>query len=198
MTEESTRAEPSLAPSEPTLPEKKRHILRYILCSCIALLSGMFGGATWLLTSESGLHFTVFTLPKLVDVQVRSDALSGSILGGFSARNLNIHTPTSDWHISQMRLAWQPRQLLNAHLHINEIALGDIHLTSHPQPDKSNTPPTLPESLDLPFSITLDNISMGQFTQNTQHESYIKGVQLSYTFNHQNVHIGRTAQGKFV
>ena len=186
MTEESTRAEPSLAPSEPTLPKKKRHILRYILCSCIALLSGMFGGATWLLTSESGLHFTVFTLPKLVDVQVRSDALSGSILGGFSARNLNIHTPTSDWRISQMRLAWQPRQLLNAHLHINEIALGDIHLTSHPQPDKSNTPPTLPESLDLPFSITLDNISIGQFTQNTQHESYIKGIQLSYTFNHQN------------
>ena len=177
----SIKTETQVAPKK-----KKYRLLKYTLGGLVIMLGSMTGGATWLLNTESGLHFAVFKLPQYAQINIAADTLSGSILGGFSAQNLRIQTPSSDLDFSNLHFAWQPRELLHAHLHINDLSVGDIHITNKPHPKEPSKPATLPETLDLPISINVDKLSVGQLTIDKQTDAYLKGAVASYTFDHKN------------
>ncbi len=186
MTEQ--KIDPILPKTESPKPlknKKKYRFLRYTLGGLLVLMGGAGMGATWLLNSESGLRFALFRLPQYANVHIQAEQLSGTILDGFYAKNMYIQTDTAEITLSQLQVAWQPRQLWQKHLHITELNVGDIHLNSKPQPDKPTEPAVLPDSLDLPISISLDKLSIGKFTQEKQTEAYLKGAVLQYQFDHQ-------------
>ncbi|MDK4688482.1 translocation/assembly module TamB domain-containing protein [Kingella negevensis] len=185
MTQETEQ--PPITQPENSSPKKpkKRRLLKYTLGGLIVLIGGAGAGATWLLNTENGLHYAVYKLPRYANVNITSKTLSGSILGGFTADTLRIETESSDLDISSLNFQWQPRELKNFHLHINRLAVGDIHITSKPTPPKTDSPPPqLPDSVDIPLTVTADVLEVGKITQGKKNTEILGGIRAAYTFDH--------------
>ena len=188
MTEQSPpqpQATPAVSPSAKKT-KKPRRLLKYTLGAVIVLLGASAGGAAWLLNTNSGLRFAVYQLPKLADIQITSKTLTGSILQGINADELRIITPSADIDISSLYFQWQPSQLWQRHLHINQINAGDIHIQSKPTPPQPKSPPPdEPTSISLPLTIALDNLTINSITQGKNHTEILRQAQASYIYNHQ-------------
>ena len=188
MTEQSSpqpQATPAVSPSAKKT-KKPRRLLKYTLGAVIILLGASAGGAAWLLNTNSGLRFAVYQLPKLADIQITSQTLTGSVLQGINADELRIITPSADIDISSLYFQWQPSQLWQRHLHINQINAGDIHIQSKPTPPQPKSPrPDAPTSISLPISIALDNLTINSITQGKNHTEILRQAQASYIYNHQ-------------
>ena len=188
MTEQSSpqpQATPAVSPSAKKT-KKPRRLLKYTLGAVIVLLGASAGGAAWLLNTNSGLRFAVYQLPKLADIQITSQTLTGSVLQGINADELRIITPSADIDISSLYFQWQPSQLWQRHLHINQINAGDIHIQSKPTPPQPKSPrPDAPTSISLPISIALDNLTINSITQGKNHTEILRQAQASYIYNHQ-------------
>ena len=188
MTEQSPpqpQATPAVSPSAKKT-KKPRRLLKYTLGAVIILLGASAGGAAWLLNTNSGLRFAVYQLPKLADVHITSKTLTGSVLQGIKADELRIITPSADIDISSLYFQWQPSQLWQRHLHINQINAGDIHIQSKPTPPQPKSPrPDAPTSISLQLTIALDNLTINSITQGKNHTEILRQAQASYIYNHQ-------------
>ena len=183
MTEQSSpqpQATPAVSPSAKKT-KKPRRLLKYTLGAVIVLLGASAGGAAWLLNTNSGLRFAVYQLPKLADIHITSETLTGSVLQGINADELRIITPSADIDISSLYFQWQPSELWQRHLHINQINAGDIHIQSKPTPPQPKSPrPDAPTSISLPISIALDNLTINSITQGKNHTEILRQAQVSY------------------
>ena len=187
MTEQSSpqpQATPAVSPSAKN-PKKPRRLLKYTLGAVIILLGASAGGAAWLLNTNSGLRFAVYQLPKLADIQITSKTLTGSVLQGINADELRIITPSADIDISTLYFQWQPSQLWQRHLHINQINAGDVHIQSKPTPPQpKGEPVSEPDSISLPMTIALDNLTINSITQGKRKTELVRQVQASYVYDH--------------
>ena len=187
MTEQSPpqpQATPAVSPSAKKT-KKPRRLLKYTLGAVIVLLGASAGGAAWLLNTNSGLRFAVYQLPKLADIQITSKTLTGSILQGINADELRIITPSADIDISSLYFQWQPSQLWQRHLHINQINAGDVHIQSKPTPPQpKGEPVSEPDSISLPITIALDNLTINSITQGKRKTELVRQVQASYVYDH--------------
>ena len=168
-----------------TAPKKKRRLLKYTLGGIVLLLGAAAGGAYWLVGTESGLRFAAFGLPQYAGINT-AGTVSGSIWGGFSARNLRVGTPSADIEISSLDFRWQPRELWHVHLHINEISAGNVHFQSKPtppEPEKAYTPKE-PDSLTLPLSVALDKLAVASLTQGKKKTEILRDARLAYAYDH--------------
>nr|WP_314228017.1 translocation/assembly module TamB domain-containing protein [uncultured Kingella sp.] len=189
MTQPQTQATPTAPAPQSPKPRKKsktRRLLKYTFGAVVVLLGASAGGAAWLLNTNSGLRFAVYQLPKLADVHITSKTLTGSVLQGINADELRIITPSADIDISTLYFQWQPSQLWQRHLHINQINAGDVHIQSKPTPPQPKSPrPDAPTSISLPISIALDNLTINSITQGKNHTEILRQAQASYIYNHQ-------------
>ena len=180
---------PAVSPSPSPAPQKTkkpRRLLKYTFGAVIILLGASAGGAAWLLNTNSGLRFAVYQLPKLADVRITSKTLTGSVLQGINADELRIITPSADIDISSLYFQWQPSQLWQRHLHINQINAGDVHIQSKPTPPQpKGEPVNEPDSISLPITIALDNLTINSITQGKNHIEILRQAQASYIYNHQ-------------
>ena len=172
-------------PENTPRPPKKCRLLKYTLGGLVVLLGGVASGAYWLLNTESGLRFAVYKLPTYANVHITSNTLSGSILGGFTADQIRIQTPKSDLDISQLNFQWQPRELLQSHLHIMRLAAGNIHITpKKTPPEPQSEPPQMPDSISFPLTIVLDSLEVGKITQGDDKTEIISSTHASYVYDH--------------
>nr|WP_314486304.1 translocation/assembly module TamB domain-containing protein [uncultured Kingella sp.] len=179
---------PVVSPSPSPAPQKtkkSRRLLKYTLGTVIILLGASAGGAAWLLNTNSGLRFAVYQLPKLADVHITSKTLTGSVLQGINADELRIITPSADIDISTLYFQWQPSELWQRHLHINQINAGNVHIQSKPTPPQpKGEPMSEPDSISLPMTIALDNLTINSITQDKRKTELVRQVQASYVYDH--------------
>ena len=181
---ENLAVSPSPSPA-PQKTKKPRRLLKYTLGAVIILLGASVGGAAWLLNTNSGLRFAVYQLPKLADVHITSKTLTGSVLQGINADELRIITPSADIDISTLYFQWQPSELWQRHLHINQINAGDVHIQSKPTPPQpKGEPMSEPDSISLPMTIALDNLTINSITQDKRKTELVRQVQASYVYDH--------------
>lgn len=174
---------------------KKRRWLRYSAISALLLGIGVLSGGYWLLGTQSGLQFAVHQLPQLGGIKIQSEHLNGSIWHGFSGENLVIQTASADIAIDDVKLAWQARDLFDRHLHINELAIGNMRLKSKPTPPEPNKKPTgLPKRIALPVTVVAEKISIGEIksvsesvTEDVRQTEnlIIRGADARYVYDHQ-------------
>lgn len=185
---------PETTPELPAAPKKKRRILRRLIAAGLIGIGGMAAASVWLLGSNSGLRFAVHTLPQLGGIRIETDNLQGSMWHGFSADNIRLRSEYTDADISRLQLAWQPRELLNRHLHINALIIGDTELGSRSRPPQSDdTPAVLPDSIRLPFTVAIDRLETGSLktynaaaAEDRQTRSeWLRGGQATFAYDHQ-------------
>lgn len=186
MTDHTDSPKPNIS-ATPKTHAKKRRWLAYSALGGLAVACGLLGGTYWLLTTESGLHFAVHQLPKLGDIHIQSKKLNGSLWHGFAGEDWLVQTPSADLEIDHLYLQWRGEDLWHKHLHINELAIGNMRIQSKPTPPKAEKTTQQPEHFDLPFTVLAEKISIGEIisvADGKQPENVLlRGADLRYVYD---------------
>lgn len=173
-------------PETPPEPQRRRplRILAWGLLCLLAVLASLIG---WIIGTESGLRFGLYKIPSWFGIQISSQSLQGTLLKGFHGKDWLIETDSADVKISSFRFHWQPAELFQPSLHINEIVAGDIAVVAKLSPPKEKTPyKGLPDSIDLPVPVYIDRLETGQISVGISFDKqtlYIKRIQTAYRYD---------------
>lgn len=174
-------------PSEKTRTGKSpaRRLLKTVLWSSVLLSASSAGFLYWLAATESGLRFSLYTLPELGGVKISSKTLKGTLWHGFSGEDWRIETPSADLTVSGLGLQWQPQELFSdGLLHIRHLSVGDLHITAKPTPPKEEYPAKLPESISLPLAVKLDKLSIGKISSGKAGNTFLLRAEAAYDYDH--------------
>lgn len=174
-------------PSEKTRAGKSpaRRLLKTVLWSSVLLSASSAGFLYWLAATESGLRFSLYTLPELGGVKISSKTLKGTLWHGFSGEDWRIETPSADLTVSGLGLQWQPQELFSdGLLHIRHLSVGDLHITAKPTPPKEEHPAKLPESISLPLAVKLDKLSIGKISSGKADNTFLFRAEAAYDYDH--------------
>lgn len=132
----------------------------------LPLLAGatLLGGATWLTTSDSGLHSALDLARRASGGQLQFEQASGRLIGPLSIASLRWQGADRQVEASGIRFDWSPAALLRGELRIAELAIDTLAITQPP----SSTPAVLPGDLQLPVSLAVGRLSLGQLHLNGQ------------------------------
>lgn len=190
MTEQAAMPNNTLQSSvsnEPTtkVPRQghKKKWLKAILWSTVLLVIILFSLASWLVGTQSGLRFGVFTLSKCFGLNVSADELKGSLWQGFSGKNIHFAHRNFDLSLEKIQLNWNNREIWQRHLHIRLLDVGNINYIGHSEPS-TKPAPTLPRNIKLPISVSVDTIQLGGFSVGKKHHPILAASQANYRYDH--------------
>jgi len=123
----------------------------------IATSALTLAGAWWWAGSEGSLATALRWAPWTA---LSTEGVSGSLRHGGQARRLAWQSPTLQLEATQVTLRWQAQALLSRRLHIEQLAVGSLLITSGSSTPAREAGP--PASLRLPLPVTLDDFSVGQ------------------------------------
>lgn len=165
-------------------PKKSGRWWKIPLALAVPAALALAGAAAWIVSTESGLRFGLYRLPKIAGVTIQSETLNGTLLKGFEGSNWTIETPTVDLEINRIGLQWQPEALRQRLLHINRITVGDIHIAaSRSALPQEKTASALPKSVDLPVAVQVDSIVVGKITSGTEDNELVSMAEAAYRYD---------------
>jgi translocation and assembly module TamB len=117
----------------------------------------LLGGVVWWAGSDGSLPRALQVAQRFLPADQRlafSDA-QGSITGGGSIGRLQWSKPGITVTVEDLRLDWSLRQLFARDLQMRTLAARNVHLRLTQQPDKPDTPFTMPADVSLPIKLTV-------------------------------------------
>ena len=107
----------------------------------------------WLLYSPSGLHWIAAAANRWNGATIQLSGVHGT-LHDLHIENIRFTSDELELTLRDLRLDWNPAQLLQQRVSINRLALTAIHIKQ--QAAETESPPRAPpESLHLPFGLTI-------------------------------------------
>ncbi len=168
----------------PKKPKSKWRWLKRLLLTILVLLIVLIGFMSWLLGTQSGLHFSVYRIPTWFGVNIKADELNGTVMKGFHAQKLDIKMEGLDIQSSRLDFNWQANELWQGKLHVNRLAIGTTRIQTSPTPPKPKSPPpTLPDSVSLPFQAAIDELSIAELFLEKDQEPVLLGSKIRYQFD---------------
>ncbi|MGH8128323.1 MAG: hypothetical protein ACRETC_08150, partial [Gammaproteobacteria bacterium] len=139
--------------------------LRYrILIGVGVLIALIAASATVLLETEAGLHWAVARVESLSNGAVKIGATHGRLAGPLTLDNLRVTLPDDIIEVRHLELDWHPLALITGELHVVRLHGSGVRITTRP----SKTPSKgLPQHLDLPLHIVIDNAQFKQLALHT-------------------------------
>lgn len=114
-------------------------------------------GATWyLLGTQSGVAWLLQTADSFVPGDFSVQQVEGDLLGQLRLANLKYETPDMLLNMAEVRLSWQPGELWQRVLHINELGADQIQFEWRKPPDDTPSEPLVLNDIKLPLEIRLD------------------------------------------
>lgn len=129
--------------------------LVFISITLLVLLPLML--LSWLILTESGLHWAQKQAGAYLPVELTIGKLEGQLLGPITLKNVSYKQDGTLIQAAQITIDWQPTALLLAHVDISRVRIQSLSI-SLPSSDKSlqNQPLSLPD-IHLPWRIALNN-----------------------------------------
>lgn len=125
------------------------------------LLATLLGGVGWFfLTSEQGLQFLWRQARPYLPETLSIERLQGRLSGPLVLRGVRYQDAQQRLSLSELELRWRPAALLAGRLELDRLDLSGLTLV-HLGPSESS-PMTLPDSIELPFSLDLRAFSLQQ------------------------------------
>lgn len=118
----------------------------------LAALLLLLAALVWLAASEPALRFLMRQAENLSGGKLAIAGVHGTLLGPLRIEQLRLEGEEKRFELSELRLDWSPRELWQRHLHIGQLELRALRV-SEIKPGAE--PPRAPESLRLPFSLSL-------------------------------------------
>ncbi|HYM46849.1 MAG TPA: hypothetical protein VES91_00120, partial [Burkholderiaceae bacterium] len=103
-----------------------------ILAVAAALL--VLAPLTWLLGTESGLHWTLARVTPLLPVELSIAEVHGRLIGPITADDVRVHHDDVDVRIGQLELDWTPAALLLGKLRLSRVHARAVDIGLHPTP----------------------------------------------------------------
>ncbi|MBP6117156.1 MAG: translocation/assembly module TamB domain-containing protein [Neisseriaceae bacterium] len=181
----ATAPNPSPTETETKQPKKRFKWLKRSLLAALLLLPLIAIGLYWLLTTNAGLRFAVFTAPKVASVNIEADTLNGSVWDGFSTKNMVVNTPDITVSIEHIEFKWQAKQLFQRLLHVNLLDVGVVHLDLHKTtPDKPSEPLVLPQNIGLPLGLqaNIEAVRLAGLTMGKDKMVLLKSSEIAYRY----------------
>lgn len=181
---DTTLSETGTATPAPPPARKPRH-RRWLRIVLVWLLLPVLGLA-WLLGTQSGLRFSLTTLPAWLGTDMRVGEIQGTWWRGFQAKDIGIYSESSDTQITSLQLDWDAGQLIQRRLHIRRLAAGDIriHNKNAPPQEREERPVRLPEDLALPLTVQIDRLEVGHIRSAATANVWLYPSAVSYQYNH--------------
>ncbi|WP_239423219.1 translocation/assembly module TamB domain-containing protein [Snodgrassella communis] len=174
----------TIAPIPPRKPRWK-HWLKTSLYSLLGLLIIIIAILCWLAGTESGLRFSVHSIPKWFGVHISTEKLTGTLWRGFSGTDIRVSHRDFDLSVTKIQLNWNHRELSQRRFHVQLLDIGKINYINHSAPQPSHKPvPTLPSSISLPLQINIDKLQLGGLTLGKNQSPIILASQASYLYDH--------------
>ncbi|PIT13427.1 translocation/assembly module TamB domain-containing protein [Snodgrassella alvi] len=179
--------ESSATTTAPVPPRKPlwKHWLKASLYFLLGLLIMIIAILCWLAGTESGLRFSVHTIPKWFGVHISTDKLTGTIWRGFAGTDIRVSHRDFDLSIAKIQFNWNNRELWQRRFHVQLLDIGKINYINHSVPQSKHKPvSTLPNSISLPLQINIDKLQLGGFTLGKNQTPIILASQASYIYDH--------------
>jgi translocation and assembly module TamB len=134
---------------------------RYALVA-LAVAAAFAAGIYWLLASERGLQAAVMLAESLSGGRLKINQSEGRLLGPLKIGELK-WTDGAD-HVVAEHLSYelQADELLAGRAHFTHVSVQQLALDLAP----SSEPPSLPETLRLPFDLRIDRAELGELRRN--------------------------------
>ena len=111
----------------------------------------------WLAGSEAALRLLAGQAGSLSGGRLEIQGVHGSVYGPLRIDTIAYSGETKRYLVRDTRLDWSPRALWRQQLRISQMAVAELRIdTLRPDPE----PPKLPDTLDLPFSLSLPAASL--------------------------------------
>lgn len=156
-----------MASDEQQQPARKRHPIRAALAALAAVLVLLLALCGWLLGTQGGARAAFSLQAALPGSPIRAEGIHGRLIGPMQIDRLSFDTEARQIILENLRFDWQPRALLDRHLHVNLLHIGKLGITG--KEDKEEKPALLPESIALPLTFRLDSVRVdaGEVRQGT-------------------------------
>ncbi len=138
---------------------------------------------TWLISSESGLRWSMNQAQPFIPGDLNFTELSGRLIGPINITGITYQLDGQRIETDQLELDWRPTELLAGHIDISRLYLSGlkIHLPP-PTPDANNKQAlTLPE-IKLPWRLGLNDVRIDNI-QIIQQQQTFQLTQLSLKAN---------------
>jgi len=120
--------------------------------------TALIGGVAWLAGTNSGLQFLLQLATSASGDRLQIENADGRLLGPISIGTLRWNTPDIQISVDDIQTDWIPGDLLHGQLHLTELRVGSLHITSA----ASSSPTPLPADLTLPLDINIEKISLSR------------------------------------
>ncbi len=130
----------------------------------LAALPILAVAALWLAGSETALRLVAQGAAGLSGGKLVIAGVHGSLYGPLRIERLRLENEEKRFELTDLRLDWSPRELWRRHLKIDQFDLRELRLS---ELKPSAEPPTLPDSLRLPFSLSLPRARITRALINT-------------------------------
>lgn len=133
---------------------KKWSLLRILLL--IIVFTAAAG--IWLLTTSSGTQWLLSTVSRVSSGSIVFTGINGTI-SALRTKSIFFISDGLELTIHDFEFDWQPEKLLAGQLKIQQLSAQVIEVLSPPA-EESSSPVELPESLQLPLSISIDQLKI--------------------------------------
>lgn len=127
------------------------------------LISTMIAGY-WLLHGQSGLHWIAAAVNRWNGDTIQLTGVHGT-LQDLHIENIHFKNDELELTLHDLRLDWNPVQLLHRRISVNRLALAAIRIEQHAVETES-PPLSPPESLQLPFGLTIATMTIDSIQVN--------------------------------
>ncbi len=125
----------------------------------LALLPILAAATVWLAGSETALRFLARQAASLSGGKLVAAGIHGTLYGPLRIERLHLENEEKRFELTDLRLDWSPRELWRHHLNIGQFDLRELRVS---ELKPSTEPPTLPDSLRLPLSLSLPSARIGR------------------------------------
>ncbi|SCZ49070.1 translocation/assembly module TamB domain-containing protein [Thiohalomonas denitrificans] len=135
---------------------------RRLATVALVILVLIMAGATWLLNTESGLHWTWTAARAWTGVELSADSLRGTLSGPLQAQQLRVRAGETLIEAGALTLDWQPTALLRGTLAFRQLTGSEVNIRLPVQEkEKTGEDEQQPFSgIRLPFSIELADVRL--------------------------------------
>lgn len=143
------------APTSKT-PHGLRRALIFIAGAVLLLL---LSGA-WLAGTQTGARALFSVLGIFSNGILQIQDIQGKLAGPLRMGSLTLQQADRRISMTDLRVDWQPRALLDKKLHITSLYLGRLGIVN--KDDKKQEPAKLPEQIALPFALQVDDVQISR------------------------------------
>ncbi|HJV74223.1 MAG TPA: translocation/assembly module TamB domain-containing protein [Noviherbaspirillum sp.] len=146
--------------SETAPNSKNPRRLRGALAFGTGALVLLFAVCAWLAGTQSGARAVFSALGTFSGGMLHTQDVQGRLTGPLRIGSLTFMQPDRRISLTDLRVDWLPRALLDKKLHITSLYLGHLGIIN--KDDKKKEPIKLPEQIALPFALQADDVQLAR------------------------------------